>query len=228
MKALKSQESRLAKDQNQLTKAPLEMDSLNLFFTDIPRLAKQRTILHLQDQVLTSGQVISFLVKGQDKVVITGLNGIGKTKFLKYILETLQADPTLSIGYMPQNYEELLNPEQSPLEFLDDYPLEDIKSILASLQFTREEIKHGLGQLSGGQRAKLFLAKMVLDKNNILILDEPTRHFSPTSQPLVRQLFIDYPGAIISVSHDAYFINETGFSIFQLTDNDLLAQAIDR
>ncbi|PIA85930.1 putative ABC transporter ATP-binding protein [Streptococcus parauberis] len=69
---------------------------------------------------------------------------------------------------------------------------------------------------------------MVLDKNNILILDEPTRHFSPTSQPLVRQLFIDYPGAIISVSHDAYFINETGFSIFQLTDNDLLAQAIDR
>ncbi|KHD45101.1 ATP-binding cassette domain-containing protein [Streptococcus hongkongensis] len=228
MKALKSQESRLAKDQNQLTKAPLEIDSLNLFFTDIPCLAKQRTILHLQDEHLATGQVISFLLKGQDKVVITGKNGIGKTQFLKFMLAKMQLDPTLSIGYMPQNYEEVLDKKLTPLEFLGDYPTETVKSLLASLQFTREEITHDLEQLSGGQRAKLFLAKMVLEKNNVLILDEPTRHLSPTSQPLVRQLFMDYPGAVISVSHDHYFIKETGFSILELTDQELLTCPIDR
>ena len=81
---------------------------------------------------------------------------------------------------------------------------------------------HSLHDLSGGQKAKLFLARMVLAGNDVLLLDEPSRHFSPTSQPLIRQLLMDYTGAIISVSHDRRFIEEVAAIHYQLDKENLV------
>lgn len=82
-------------------------------------------------------------------------------------------------------------------------------------------MEHSALNLSGGQKAKLFLAHTVLSKNQVIILDEPTRHFSPTSQPLIRELFLNYPGCIISVSHDQHFIQTVARKHYRLTENSL-------
>ena len=93
---------------------------------------------------------------------------------------------------MPQNYPDSLNEVDSPIDFLtstrEGIEREKILTHLASLQFTRNEVQHSISQLSGGQKAKLLLLKMVLDQANVLLLDEPTRNFSPTSQPQIRKL----------------------------------------
>lgn len=126
---------------------------------------------------------------------------------------------------MPQHYGNLLADESSPLDFLapsgDKSHEEKILTHLASLQFTRDEARHPIGQLSGGQKAKLLLLKLVLDRPNVLLLDEPTRNFSPTSQPQVRQLLATYPGAIIAVSHDRIFLKEVCQKIYRLTETGL-------
>lgn len=82
-------------------------------------------------------------------------------------------------------------------------------------------MQHSISQLSGGQKAKLLLLKMVLDQANVLLLDEPTRNFSPTSQPQVRKLFTDYNGAIITVSHDRTFLKEVCQKIYRLTETGI-------
>ena len=98
---------------------------------------------------------------------------------------------------------------------------EKILTHLASLQFTRNEVHHPISQLSGGQKAKLLLLKMVLDQANVLLLDEPTRNFSPTSQPQIRKLFTSYTGAFITVSHDRTFLKEVCQKIYHLTETGL-------
>ena len=171
---------------------------------------------------LVSGQKIDWQIRGQEKLVITGKNGVGKTLLLKQVLEELKTRTDLSLGYMPQNDEELLDAHQTALSFLSDVASpEKTRTFLAKLQFTRQEVEHTVLELSGGQKAKLLLAKMVLEGNNVLILDEPTRHFSPTNQPLIRQLLKDYPGCIISVSHDRKFIEEIGSTVYELDQKHL-------
>lgn len=97
--------------------------------------------------------------------------------------------------------------EMNAIDFLREVSSEtDARTILDSLKFTRFEMEHPTDELSGGQKAKLFLAHMPLAKNHILILDEPTRHFSPTSQSIVRKLLSYFDGCIISISHDKAFI----------------------
>lgn len=218
MKNVLSQEKRYLKEAENFTEIPQDMEASNLFFSEIKPLPKNKVLLHWENQVLPTGQAIDLEIRGQDKLVITGKNGVGKTRLLKEILAVLAAKPDLSIGYMPQNYKELLDEEQSALQFLKESVSEEAcRNLLASLQFTRDEIEHSTADLSGGQKAKLFLAKMVLKNSNVLLLDEPTRHFSPTSQPLIRQLFRDFPGCIISVSHDRQFIEEVAEIHYQLS-----------
>lgn len=126
---------------------------------------------------------------------------------------------------MPQIYPDSLNEVDSPIDFLtstrEGIEREKILTHLASLQFTRNEVQHSISQLSGGQKAKLLLLKMVLDQANVLLLDEPTRNFSPTSQPQVRKLFTDYNGAIITVSHDRTFLKEVCQKIYRLTETGI-------
>lgn len=222
MKVVLSQEKRLVKERENFTEIPKDMDAIHLFFSTIQTLPAGKVILNLEEKTLDTGQIIHLQIRGQDKLVITGKNGIGKSRLLREILEILRSRENVSVGYMPQEYEEEFDPKDTALSFLTQRASEEkARSLLASLQFTRQEVQHNVQNLSGGQKAKLFLARMVLESNNILILDEPTRHFSPTSQPLIRQLLVDYPGAIISISHDRYFIKEVCTKIYQLDSQHL-------
>lgn len=225
MKVVLSQKRRFDKEAENFTEIPQDMDAIHLFFSDIVPLPATKVILNWEEKEVRTGQSLSLQVRGQEKIVLTGKNGIGKTRLLKEILADLTTRGDISLGYMPQNYEELLTPDQTPLSFLQEGDHEEVaRTLLASLRFTREEVIHSVASLSGGQKAKLFLAKMVLDGNNVLVLDEPTRHFSPTSQPLIRSLLQDFPGAMISVSHDRLFIEEVGQTIYQLTETSLVKQ----
>nr|WP_306693989.1 ATP-binding cassette domain-containing protein [Streptococcus didelphis] len=156
MKNIKSQEKKLSGEKEKLTQLPDTMETINLFFSKIQKLAKQKIILKLEDFSLNTGQVINLTLKGQDKLIISGKNGIGKTSLLRIIYEHLKRQTHTKITYMPQNYEDFLDEKANVIDFLSPHNIQDIKPILASLQFTHEEIYHPTSQLSGGQKAKLF------------------------------------------------------------------------
>ena len=223
MKNVLSQEKRLKKEAENLTEIPQDMDAIQLFFSEIKPLPTSKNLLSWEKKLLPTGQTVNLQIRGQDKLVITGKNGVGKTRLLKLLLQDLRARTDLSVGYMPQHYEEEFENQDTPLSFLASVADEEkARTLLASLKFTRQEVVHSLHDLSGGQKAKLFLARMVLAGNDVLLLDEPSRHFSPTSQPLIRQLLMDYTGAIISVSHDRRFIEEVAAIHYQLDKENLV------
>lgn len=221
LKSVLSKKKQYEKEAENFHDIPESMDSINLFFSDIQPLPPKKVLLNWQRKIVPiTKQKIDLIIFGQDKLVITGKNGIGKSNLLKSILDKLS--PDYAVGYMPQTFADDLVPNQTALDYLLDCATpEEARTILASLQFTRQEVERSIGDLSGGQQGKLFLAKMILAKYPILILDEPTRHFSPTSQPTIRKLLKDYPGAIISVSHDRLFIDEVGKRQLQLSDEGL-------
>lgn len=166
-------------------------------------------VLEVDENVLAED--IDLSVIGREKLVILGKNGSGKTTLLKKILEKLKETPNIKVGYMPQNYDEVLKKYSKVLDFLSENNEESItriRSLLGMLKFTSEEMLNDISNLSGGQKAKIFLLKMFLDKSNVLVLDEPTRNLSPLSNPVIRKILKEYPGSIISVSHDRKYIDE--------------------
>jgi len=126
---------------------------------------------------------------------------------------------------MPQNYEELLELEQTPVDYLDRTGEKEertrIRTYLGSLKFTADEMDHPIRELSGGQKAKVLLLKMSLSGADVLILDEPTRNFSPLSGPVIRRMLREYGGAIVSVSHDRKYIEEVCDAVYRLTPEGL-------
>lgn len=123
---------------------------------------------------------------------------------------------------MPQNYEEMLDLEQTPAEYLsqtgDKDELTRIRTYLGSMKYTADEMDHPISELSGGQKAKILLLKMSMSGANVLILDEPTRNFSPLSNPVIREHLKNFGGAIISVSHDRKYIQEVCEKIYELDE----------
>lgn len=168
---------------------------------------------------------IRLKVTGSKKVVITGPNGCGKSTLLKAIWEELQSRTDIVPFYMPQNYGELLHQQERPQDFLcpkgDKEAVTQARTYLGSMKYTAEEMEHPVQELSGGQRAKLLLLKMILNKANVLVLDEPTRNFSPLSAPTVRTLLKTFPGCILSVSHDRKYIEEVADTVCRLTERGL-------
>ena len=154
-----------------------------------------------------------------------GKNGIGKSTLLKKIAETLFSRTDITVGYMPQNYEEQLNQNETPVQYLsvtgEKEELTQIRTYLGSMKYTPDEMDHAILELSGGQKAKLFLLKMSLLGCNVLILDEPTRNLSPLSNPVIRKSLRAFPGAIISVSHDRVYIEEVCDRIYEFTKEGL-------
>ncbi|HEL1587283.1 TPA: ABC-F family ATP-binding cassette domain-containing protein [Streptococcus suis] len=225
MKNVLSREKRFEKMKENLTPIPYYEDGLELDFSCIQPLPAQKKIVKLDHFQLKQenhvlAEPVSLLVRGQEKIGIIGPNGIGKSSLIQAILSKIST-PELKIGYMPQDYHHLLDSDQTPLAFLNPSGDQDrhhlVLSRLASLQFTRQEVHHAIQHLSGGQKAKLLLLKMALDQANFLLLDEPSRNFSPTSQPRIRQLLADYPGGLICVSHDRLFLQEVCHTVYQLS-----------
>ncbi|MGN0335353.1 MAG: ATP-binding cassette domain-containing protein [Lachnospiraceae bacterium] len=168
---------------------------------------------------------IKLIIKGAEKVCIIGINGAGKTTLLRKIAEELINRNDIKAEYMPQNYEDLLNLDVTPVDFLDrsgdKQERTRIRTYLGSLKYTADEMEHPIRELSGGQKAKVLLLKMSLSGANVLILDEPTRNFSPLSGPVIRKMLREFPGAVISISHDRKYIDEVCDKIFELNSNGL-------
>ena len=155
---------------------------------------------------------ITLKIRGPEKICIVGPNGAGKTTLLKKIAAELKEREDLRVDYMPQNYEDRLDLSMTPVDFLDSTGEKSertkIRTYLGSLKYTADEMDHPIRELSGGQKAKVLLLKMSLGNANVLILDEPTRNFSPLSGPVIRKMLREFPGAIISISHDRKYIGE--------------------
>ena len=128
---------------------------------------------------------------------------------------------------MPQNYEELLALDSTPVEYLcktwEKEEITRIRTYLGSMKYTIQEMDHAIRDLSGGQKAKLLLLKMSMEHRNVLILDEPTRNFSPLSGPVIRELLRNFQGAVISVSHDRKYIQEVCDRVLELCEEGLRA-----
>ena len=153
-------------------------------------------------------------LRGSEKLLIIGPNGSGKTTLLRLILDRVSEDRRFRIGYMPQRYDDLLPLNQSPVEFLHTEGTRDqltrIRTTLGAMKLTQDEITHPIRALSGGQRAKVLLLRMMLEAPDILLLDEPTRNLSPLSAPVMRRMILTFPGAVVCVTHDRELIAQWG------------------
>ena len=236
MKTVLSQEKRFEKTAQSMTQKPLEEEEIQLFFSDIQPLPVSKLLIQLEKENLAIGdrvlvQKLQLTVRGQEKIGIIGPNGVGKSTLLAKLQRLLNNKREISLGIMPQDYHKKLQLELSPVDYLsktgEKEELQKIQSHLASLNFSYPEMQHQICSLSGGQQGKLLLLDLVLRKPNFLLLDEPTRNFSPTSQPEIRKLFTTYPGGLITVSHDRRFLKEVCSIIYRLTEHGLEVVNLD-
>ncbi|WP_246240943.1 ATP-binding cassette domain-containing protein [Anaerocolumna sedimenticola] len=234
MKNLLSQEKRIEKKAEEFTEIPDVEEAILFDFPDDVQIPKGKKVLEYSVDALKIGkdgeevvlaEDIFLRVTGPEHVAIIGDNGIGKTTFLHGVSKELLERKDIKAGYMPQNYEELLDYNRFPVDFLvASGQKEDITkafTFMGGMKFTREEMEHKIGDLSGGQKAKLILLKLILDGCNVLILDEPTRNLSPLSNPVIRGVLADYNGTIISVTHDRKYMEEVATTIYELTKTGL-------
>ena len=230
MKNVLSQEKRIEKTAKSMTQKPLEEEHIQLFFSDIQPLPASKVLIQLEKENLSIddrvlARELQLTVRGQEKIGIIGQNGVGKSTLLAKLQQLLNDKREISLGYMPQDYHKKLQLDLSPVAYLskagEKEELQKIQSYLASLNFSYPEMQHQIRSLSGGQQGKLLLLDLVLRKPNFLLLDEPTRNFSPTSQPEIRKLFTSYPGGLVTVSHDRRFLKEVCTSLYHLTGKGL-------
>ncbi len=230
MKAVKSLERRFAREHETMTKLPESEEAIMAYFSVSAAVPNGKTVLDFKlDELVSHGKMLSKNIRlfaaGNEKICITGKNGAGKTTLLKKIADELLPRTDIKAAYMPQNYDDLLTGGITPVEFLCSSGGKDertkVRTFLGSVKFTAEEMSHTVSELSGGQKAKLFFMKMILNENNVLILDEPTRNFSPLSTPVIRDILTRYRGAVISVSHDRKYISEVCGRVYELTPNGL-------
>ncbi|MDO5521417.1 MAG: ABC-F family ATP-binding cassette domain-containing protein [bacterium] len=175
---------------------------------------------------------LDFDIKREEKVAIIGKNGTGKTTILKIINQIIAADQgdvklgsKVNIGYYDQEHH-ILHPEKTLFEELQDaYPNLDntrIRNVLAAFLFTNDDVFKRVKELSGGERGRVSLAKLMLSEANFLILDEPTNHLDIVSKEILENAISNYTGTVLYVSHDRYFINKTATRILDLTNNQML------
>ena len=171
---------------------------------------------------------VSFEIKRGEHVAIIGDNGTGKTTLLKILNQVLAADSgtftlgtNVNVGYYDQEHH-VLHMEKSIFdEISDDYPTltnTEIRNVLAAFLFTGDDVFKRIGDLSGGERGRVSLAKLMLSEANFLILDEPTNHLDIVSKEILERALNDYTGTVLYVSHDRYFINQTATRILDLVN----------
>jgi ATP-binding cassette subfamily F protein 3 len=171
-------------------------------------------------------QNLSFEIKKGEKTAIIGENGCGKTTLFKIIMGKLKKDDgicilgkNVQIGYYDQEQSDL-NPEKTVLdEVWDDFPeltATEIRNALASFLFTGDEVFKKIASLSGGEKCRINLLKLILSKSNFLLLDEPTNHLDITSREALEESLLDYDGTLLVISHDRYFLNKSINKIYEL------------
>jgi len=233
MHRIKAYEARFEKGYENMTEMPETEDAIFVKFGEKASIPAGKVVLEyalpklmIGERVLAENVVLN--VRGPEKVCIIGKNGCGKTTLLRKIAEEMVERKDIKVSYMPQNYEELLDMEQTPVDFLcevgDKDEVSKVRTYLGSMKYTADEMGHKIGDLSGGQKAKLLLLKMSMSGSNVLILDEPTRNFSPLSNPVIRNMLANFGGAIITVSHDRKYIEEVATKVYELTEHGLVVR----
>ena len=175
---------------------------------------------------------INFEIKRGERVAIIGDNGTGKTTLLKIINGLLEPDTgeviygsNVSVAYYDQEHQ-VLHMDKTLFDELSDTYTEmtntQIRNILAAFLFTGEDVYKKIADLSGGERGRVSLVKLMLSKANFLLLDEPTNHLDIVSKDVLENALTNFPGTVCYVSHDRYFINKTATRILDLTENRLL------
>ena len=204
-------------------------EAIELIFED-SWLPASKVILELNNQTLRIHDRVliekyDFSLHGQDHIVLMGNNGSGKSCLLKEFRNRLENREDIIVGYMPQNYEDLMDMNQTPIEFLnlssDVLDTQISRDLLGSLNFKAEEMSHSLKKLSDGQKAKIYFAKFVKRKCNVLLLDEPTRNLSPMSQPVIHELINSFEGCVFCISHDRWLIEQCFDTQLILKDKQL-------
>ena len=180
----------------------------------------QLTLTHRKDLTVLVDS-LSFTLNDGERLALIGEEGNGKSTLLHLIRNTLEKRSNLRVFYMPQDAGDLLDFSLSPVELLSPSGKKEERSragiLLGSMKFTADEMNHPSAGLSGGQKAKLMFLMMAERGANVLLLDEPTRNLSPLSGPVIRELLAEYPGCIITVSHDRRLIQEVCTRTMTLT-----------
>lgn len=171
---------------------------------------------------------INLDIRKQEAIALVGPNGIGKSTLLKSIIGQLpfikgntHLGTNVTIGYYDQEQADLRSHKTVLNELWDEHstvPEKDIRSVLGSFLFSGEDVEKTVPLLSGGEKARLALAKLSMDKENFLILDEPTNHLDIDSKEVLENALIDYEGTLLFVSHDRYFINRIATKVIELSE----------
>ncbi len=232
MAAVKAVQKRYEREHAEMTEFPEVEDAINIRLNRALPLPSGRTVLELElpelrteDGARVLARDLRLTLRGPQKLCIIGRNGVGKSTLLRRILRELEGKENLHVCYFPQNYPELLDEEQTPVEFLAPSGRKEevtmVRTCLGSMKYTEQEMSRPIRALSGGQKAKVLLLRMNLTAADVLVLDEPTRNFSPLSGPEIRTMLRAFPGAILSISHDRKYIAEVCGTVLRLTENGL-------
>ena len=235
-KSIKRAESREKQlDKIEILDKPVQ-ESANMKISLVPEIISGNDVLSVKGLSKSFGENtlfegLDFDIKRGEKVAIIGNNGSGKTTILKIINGIEKADAgslklgsNVFIGYYDQEHN-VLNPSKTIFEEIrDDYPEltnTKIRNVLASFLFTADDVFKKISSLSGGEKGRVSLAKLMLSKANFIILDEPTNHLDILSKEILENALNSYEGTILYVSHDRFFINKTAERILELSDAGL-------
>ena len=233
-KSIKRAESREKMlEKMNLVERPLE-DKNDLHFSLEPSCISGNDVLSVENLSKSFGaqslfQNVSFEIKRGEHIAIIGDNGTGKTTLLKILNEVVAADTgsfrlgsKVQIGYYDQEHHILHMDKTIFDEISDEYPTltnTQIRNTLAAFLFTGDDVYKLIGDLSGGERGRVSLAKLMLSEANFLILDEPTNHLDIASKEILEKALNEYTGTVLYVSHDRYFINQTATRIMELVSH---------
>lgn len=175
---------------------------------------------------------LNLAINRSESIALLGPNGIGKSTLLKIITKQLEPlagkikyGSNLLLGYYDQEQANLNSNKQVLHELWDEYPLtpeKEIRTILGNFLFSGDDVLKSVSDLSGGEKARVALAKLMMQKANFLILDEPTNHLDLDSKEILENALIDYPGTILFVSHDRYFVNRMASRVVEMTKGGLV------
>lgn len=191
-------------------------------------------VLHIENMNKAYGEKTLFTnlnmdLKRGDKIALIGENGRGKTTLFKIIMDKLSPDSgikvlgtNVNVGYYDQEQSDLNLNKTIIDEVWDDYPnltTSKLRGVLASFLFTGDDVFKSIEKLSGGEKCRINLLKLMLSKSNLLLLDEPTNHLDIMSREALEDALLDYDGTIMVISHDRYFLNKVVGRILELTEN---------
>jgi len=235
-KSIRRAESR-EKMLNKIERLERPTDHRDMNFSIEPRVVSGNDVLNVDSLSKSYGNLnlfndLSFEIKRGEKVAIIGNNGTGKTTILKIICQRVAADSgeiklgsKVHMGYYDQEQQDFDLDKTLFDEIQDAYPNmnnTEVRNILAAFLFTEDDVFKRIKDLSGGERGRMSLAKLMLSEANLLILDEPTNHLDITSKEILENVINNYSGTVLYVSHDRYFINKTATRILDLTNKTLL------